>query len=68
MKAVTTDLEERQIADLDIIATGRISRAEHIRRAIDIYLSHPSIAKELAEKKEAVNAIASATRGIIDAY
>jgi hypothetical protein len=50
MKVIQTDLEERQIEALQkITVPGRISRAEHIRRAIDMYLSRPAIQAALVE-------------------
>jgi hypothetical protein len=54
MKAITTDLEESQIEHLDTLSTARISRAEHIRRALDIYLSLPANVEALkaAELKD----------------
>lgn len=52
LKMVSTDLEERQIDLLDKISSKRLRRAEHIRRAIDMYLSQPAIQVELKGKKK----------------
>jgi len=55
MKRITTDIDDRQdkaFAKLSPKKRGRgVSRNEHIRRALDIYLSTPSIMAELKRAK-----------------
>ncbi len=68
MKTVTARIEDHVYEDLAKISSVRIKMAEHIRRAIDIYLSTPAIQQELAVAQDAINAIASGTMGVIDAH
>lgn len=57
MKGILVDLEEAQIADLDLITTDRTSRNEWIRRSIDILLSQPAIMADLARARERTKSV-----------
>jgi hypothetical protein len=48
---LSTYIERSQDEALDSISTKRMTKQEHIRRALDIYFSTPSIQRDLKAAK-----------------
>jgi len=61
---ITTFIETTQNTALDAISTERVVKSEHIRRAIDMYLSQPAIQEALVELKKEPEALSDQQRGV----